>query len=138
MVPPPIMIGSPPDFRLTRPARLAAREQHFANEPGWEWVLSPNLDHPIGSSGTTGSNGCLVIYNNKNDCALSVYLAVAAEFSEKDYRPIVFDEEGKRYCLQCMSSCGGEKSMTLYEYALPSSGVSRDRIRYLGIEAKKG
>lgn len=33
---------------------------HFANEPGWEWTLSPNLWYPLGSSGTTGSGGCMV------------------------------------------------------------------------------
>jgi hypothetical protein len=111
------------------------REQHFANEKGWEWIHSPNLDHPLGSSGCMGGE-CLIMYNNRDqEDALSVYLAMEKDFEDRDCRPIALDEEGKRYEIKQGGSCSNE-AIALKRYQLPYSEVE-NRIRYLGIEARK-
>ena len=116
---------------------LFDREQHFANEPGWEWVFSPHLDHPLGSCGSIGSE-CLIIYDNRRDQdqALHVYLAVGGDLVERDCRPVAFDEEGTRYELKSDGSCSN-KTIALESFKLLYSEVGDNRIRHLGIEARK-
>ena len=124
---------------------LFVPEKHFANEPGWEWILSPDLDHPIGNSGSTAGNGCAMHYENRiENSALFIYFAVGARLSliKRDCRPVALDEEGKRHELKLSGSSSSssskeEEDIALYGYRLPYGEVPHNVIRYLGIEARK-
>lgn len=109
-------------------------EKHFANDSGWEWLVSPNLNHPIGSN---GSSGMMHYENHAEDRALYVSFAVRADHIEPHWRAVGFDDDGNRHELnKSGSSSSGEDDLALHRYKLLYSDVPHNVVRYLGIEKK--
>ncbi|NKB67613.1 MAG: hypothetical protein GKR89_11160 [Candidatus Latescibacteria bacterium] len=114
---------------------LFVPEKHFANEPGWNWLVSPNLDHAIGTSGGIGS---MHYENHVEDSALYVSFAVRARTLEKNWRAVGFDDDGNRHELKHSGSFASSKeNLALFAFKLPYSDVPHNVVRYLGIEQKK-
>jgi hypothetical protein len=109
-------------------------EKHFANEPGWEWLISPDLDRPLGSS---GSMGLMHYENHAEDSALYVSFAVRAGHIEPNWRAVGFDDDGNRYVLnKSGSSASSTEDLALHSFRLSYNDVPHNVVRYLGIEKK--
>jgi|APSaa5957512576_1039674.scaffolds.fasta_scaffold96512_1 hypothetical protein len=113
---------------------LFVPEKHFANEPGWEWLIGPNLDHPIGSS---GSSGMMHYQNHAEDSALYVSFAVRADHIEPNWRAVGFDDDGNRHEIKRTGASASEsEDLALHNYWLPYKDVPHGIVRYLGVEKK--
>ena len=109
--------------------------ESFASEPGWEWILAPSPDQPLGSSGGIGA-ACPMMYENEpTRDALSVHVAVGAEFICREWRLVALEAGGQRHVLKEHGSGGGGFEIALFGYRLPYSEVPHGAIQSLGIEA---
>jgi hypothetical protein len=118
------------------PSSLSADQDPFTNEPGWQWIMAPNLNHSLGTSGATGGEGCKVLYENKTTSdALSVHIAIGPELIIREWRLIALEAEGRRHILQEHGSTSSGFEFALLGYRLPYNEVPHGVIQYLGIEA---
>lgn len=109
---------------------------HFANDPGWEWALPPDLWRPIGTRGGTSSEECMIDFeNNREDRALSVYFAVGSRYAERELRAIAFDEGASRHVMHPRGSTK-TKGLALYGFELPYAEVAYGVISHIGIEVR--
>lgn len=109
---------------------------HFSNEPGWEWAVSPDIWKRLGTRGCTGAEHCLIDYENqREDRALSVYVAVGDHFAERDLRAIAYDEEANRYVMRPRGSATS-KGLALFGFELPYHEIAYGVISHIGIEVR--
>ncbi|MEW6756413.1 MAG: hypothetical protein AB1505_36385 [Candidatus Latescibacterota bacterium] len=113
----------------------------FANPEGWEWVVRPQLNNPIGSCGCTSSENCSLTYENRpEDHALYIFFAAALaarpELAGRPIRAVAIDEQTRRHELPAGGGTRGA-SLATYSWHLPYTRVPHGAIWYLGTEAGK-
>lgn len=126
--------------KLTEAVFAQSEWPDFANPPGWEWVLKPNLNSPIGANGSTGGDGYQMSYRHHPDeRSLYVYFAASLtsrpDLAERPVRAVGVDEQTRRHELAQLGG-GRSGSLRAWEFELRYSQVPHGSIWYLGIEAK--
>lgn len=112
----------------------------FANPPGWEWVLKPEMNKRIGSNGDIGGDGYCMSYRHfPDERSLYVYFAAyldnRRDLDQRAVRVVGIDERTRRHGL---AETGGSRSGRLctMEFELRYSQVPHGTIWYLGVEAE--
>lgn len=110
---------------------------HFTNDAGWQWIMAPDIWHPIGNGcGTSSSQECVVSWlYNREDRGLSVHVAVGSRYTERTLRSVAFDDETNRYVMHLHGSAKS-KELALYGFELPYTEVAYGVISQIGIEMR--
>jgi RNA polymerase sigma factor (sigma-70 family) len=106
--------------------------------PGWQWLLTPRTT----KSHEWSHGGVVCLVEADQDGAQLVYLAYSGNFkpSSEQYRPVVFDANGKRYLLRparggSSNQGWGKGPISMICYRLDPKELARDKVAYIGIEA---
>jgi hypothetical protein len=119
---------------------------HFANEPGWEWALTPYLTVDIsdglygcacgGERTSSAPRGCAFTWvGQPGDVSLTVAVAASGELVDLEPRPVGFDGDLKRHLLHLRCTAKSE-DLGLFTFGLSYDEAPYGTICHLGVEVR--
>jgi len=120
-----------------RPTDQTPPRKEFDNAPGWRWFFSPCPP----ASRDMAERGMVCLIDRDKDGAQIVYLAYSGTFdrSHPEYRPVLFDAEGKRYVAE--PDRGGStgkfgKQVSMVRFRLDPKQLRQEKVTEIGVEQR--
>ena len=124
------------DTHQKQPGNVAPPKK-FDNAPGWRWFFAPCPP----ASRDMAEKGMVCLVDRDHDGAQLVYLAFSGTFdrSHPEFRPVVFDAEGKRYVAD--PERGGStgkfgKTVSMVRFRLDPKQLPQQKVTEIGVEER--